>query len=151
LALNRSGKGFPKAIASWTSRFDKVEMANDGRINFRPSPHNRWTAYESPNSVDWLEIDFGLEQGTEKMVGRVDLHLYDDRGGVQPPEKYVVQYWNGTTWADVTGPRLAPDKPAGGTVNAVTFQPVRSSKLRVLFTHAGKSRSGVTEIEVWEK
>ncbi len=159
LALNTSGKGYPKATASFTSRFDKVEMANDGRINFRPSPANRWTAYESPNASDWLEIDFGPEKGAEKStekslaktVGRVDLHLYDDRGGVQPPEKYAVQFWNGKAWADVAEPQFSPDKPAGGTVNTVTFKPVRTSKVRIVFTHHGKSRSGLTEIEIWEK
>src|SRR5262249_36749587 len=44
LALNELGTGFPKASASFTSRFDKVEMVNDGRIVFRPTPGNRWTS-----------------------------------------------------------------------------------------------------------
>jgi hypothetical protein len=150
-ALNVSGRGFPKATASWTSRFDKVEMANDGRISFRGSPHNRWTAYESPNASDWLQIDFGADQGTEKTVGRVDLHLYDDRGGVQAAEKYAVEYWDGKAWSEVADARPSPEKPAGGVVNTVVFKSVRTSKLRVVFTHRGKSRSGLTEIEIWEK
>ncbi len=149
LAVNRSGRGFPKATASWTSRFDKIEMANDGRINFRPSPHNRWTAYESPNASDWLEIDFGPEKGAQS-VSRVDLHLYDDDGGVQAPEKYVVQYRDGRAWSDVPSARHSPERPTGGTVNTVVFRPVRTSKVRVVFTHRGKARSGLTEIEVWE-
>src|SRR5262245_42704650 len=59
LAFNPGGKPFPKASASFTSRFDKVEHANDGKVNFHPAPNNRWTSYESPNPTDWLEIDFG--------------------------------------------------------------------------------------------
>src|SRR5262249_34517682 len=54
LALNAGGKAFPKASASHTSRFDKVEMVNDGVMNFHATPHNRWTSYESPNATDWL-------------------------------------------------------------------------------------------------
>ncbi len=150
LALNTSGRRFPKATASWTSRFDKVEMANDGRISFSASPHNRWTAYESPDASDWLEIDFGTEKGGEKPVSRVDLHLYDDRGGVQAPEKYAVQYWDGKAWADVADARQSPQRPVGGAVNTVAFKPVRTSKVRVVFTHRGKARSGLTEIEIWE-
>src|SRR5207302_5051085 len=49
LALNEKGQGYPKASASYTSRFDKVEEVNDGRIVLRPTPRNRWTSYESPN------------------------------------------------------------------------------------------------------
>jgi len=144
LAANASGEGFPKASASWTSRYDKVEMANDGRIHFQPSPHNRWTSYESPHETDWLEIDFGQPQ----TVGRVDLYLYDDGGGVQAPRSYRVQIWDGAEWQDVRGARPDPEKPAGGRVNTVTFDTAETAKIRVVFTHAGRARSGVTEIEV---
>jgi hypothetical protein len=35
--------------------------------------------------------------------------------------------------------------------NVVTFTPLEVSKLRVVFTHNGNARSGMTEFEVWEK
>jgi hypothetical protein len=144
LALNETGKGFPKATASFTSRFDKVERVNDGRISFRPTPANRWTSYESPNGDDWLEIDFG----TKKEVGRVDLYIYDDGGGVQAPEKYRIHWWDGTNWKDVDAADMTPAKPAGGVKNTATFRRVETPKVRVVFTHQGKSRSGLTEIEI---
>jgi hypothetical protein len=147
LALNESGKGYPKASASFTSRFDKVEMVNDGRIFFRSTPHNRWTSYESPNATDWLELDFGAK----KEVGRVELYVYDDGGGVQAPEKYVVQFWDGSTWKDMPDQKRSPEKPAGGTRNTVTFPRVETAKVRVVFTHQGKARSGLTEIEMWRE
>ncbi|HEY8506051.1 MAG TPA: discoidin domain-containing protein, partial [Gemmataceae bacterium] len=147
LAANPEGKGFPKASASFTSRFDKVEMANDGRSFFTPSPHNRWTAYESPNASDWLEIDFG----EPKEVGRVVLHLYDDRGGVQAPRRYVVQFWDGEQWRDVRNAKHEPAEPTGGQVNTATFDRVQTRKVRVMFTHRDKARSGLTEIEVWRE
>jgi hypothetical protein len=147
LALNESGKGYPKASASFTSRFDKVEMVNDGRIIFRPTPHNRWTSYESPNATDWLEIDFG----DKKKVGRVELYIYDDGGGVQAPAKYTVQFWDGAAWKDVPEQKKSPVKPAGGAKNTVTFPAVETTKVRVVFTHQGKARSGLTEIEMWRE
>lgn len=147
LATNTTGQGFPKASASHTSRFDRIEFVNDGIINYRPVPNNRWTAYESPNETDWLEIDFGEPKST----GRIELHIYDDRGGVQPPASYTVQYFDNDEWQDVANVKKSPEKPQGGTMNTVTFDPVMSRKLRVVFTHAGQSRSGLTEIEVWEK
>src|SRR5262249_35426630 len=87
LALNPTGRGYPRASASFTSRYDQVKMVNDGRIFLTPAPHNRWTAFGSPSASDWLEIDFG----GPKLVGRIDLHVYDDGGGVQAPAAYNVQ------------------------------------------------------------
>lgn len=147
LALNPDGRGFPKASASYTSRFDKVEMVNDGLIFLRPNPHNRWTCFESPNATDWLAIDFG----DKKEVGRVELYIYDDKGGVQAPERYAVQYWDGAAWKDVQGQMKTPEAPAGGMRNTVRFPPVQTPKVRVVFSHRGKTRSGLSEIEIWPK
>ena len=147
LAYNPGDKPFPQASASLTSRFDKIEMVNDGRIVYAPNPANRWTAYESKSATDWLQIDFGSVQE----VGRVDLHIYDDRGGVQPPASYGVEYLEGDDWRPVAHPQKSPDKPTGGVQNTVRFDPVKTAKLRVVFTHQGASRSGLTEIEIWKK
>ena len=40
--------------------------------------------------------------------------------------------------------------PAGGQFNEVRFATVKASKVRVVFTHAGKARSGVSEVFVWD-
>lgn len=145
LAFNAGDRPFPKASASYTSRIDKVEEAIDGKTNFSPGPHNRWTAYESPHATDWLEIDFGAA----KKFARVELGIYDDRGGVQPPSSYNVQFWDGKAWHDVADAKKQPEQPAGGMFNEVRFKPVTASKVRIVFTHNGKSRSGVTEVFVW--
>ena len=148
VAFNATGEGYPKATASHSDRFGGVpERAIDGRIVYIPTPMNRWTSYGSPNEQDWLEVDFG----EEKTVGRAVLHIYDDRGGVQPPKDYVVQAWTGETWRDVDVASRDPEKPTGSMANTVTFAPATTRKVRVLFTHAGRARSGVTELELWEK
>ncbi len=147
LATNRTGRGFPKASASHTSRYDQVSMANDGVTNFQPTPHNRWTSYESPNESDWLEIDFG----ETREVGRVELAIYDDRGGVQAPRAYNVQHWDGQKWLDAAEQGFSSKQPAGGQWNEAKFKPAKTQKLRVVFTHKGKAQSGVSEILVWPK
>lgn len=145
LAHNPGGKPFPKATASYTSRFDKVETATDGKVSFGPSPHNRWTAYESPNATDWLAIDFG----EPKAFNRVELAIYDDRGGVQAPAKYAVEFWDGKEWKPVVGANRSPAKPTGGQFNEARFDRVKAARVRVVFTHAGRARSGVSELFVW--
>jgi hypothetical protein len=145
LAYNDGKQPFPKVSASHTSRYDKAEQANDGVISYAPTPHNRWTSYESSNKTDWLEIDFGAA----KSVGRVEMAIYDDSGGVQAPASYTVQHWGGAAWRDVNAPRKVPATPVGGQINEVSFDKVETSKLRVVFTHKGKARSGVSEVLVW--
>jgi hypothetical protein len=122
-------------------------MSNDGKTNFNAAPHNRWTSFESPNETDWLAIDFGQE----KTVSRVELAIYDDRGGVQAPSDYKIEYFDGRDWQSVKERDRTPARPAGGQYNEVRFEPVTAAKVRVIFTHNGKARSGVSEILVWPK
>jgi hypothetical protein len=147
LAHNPRGKGYPRATASYTSRFDKVEMANDGRVSYLPEPHNRWTCFESPNARDWLEVDFG----SEKEFSRVELAIYDDRGGVQAPQRYDVEFWDGQSWHPTERVHKTPAQPNGGQLNEVRFAKVKASRIRVVFTHNGTSRSGISELFVWSE
>lgn len=148
LAYNDGSQAFPKATASYHDRFGGVpKSANDGKTNFLPTPTNRWTSYESPNERDWLEIDFGQEVE----FGRVELAIYDDRGGVQAPVNYDIEVWVDGRWQVVSDVTKNPQKPAGGQWNSATFSSQRSSKLRVQFNNASPARSGVTEIMVWKK
>jgi hypothetical protein len=146
IAYNPSDKPFPKASASFSDRFGgKPALTIDGKVNFLPSPANRWTCYESPNKTDWLEVDFGAE----KHFARIELAIYDDGGGVQPPTRYDVEYWDGKAWQAVHNPKKTPEQPAGGQFNEVRFDQLSTSKVRVVFTHASKARSGISEILVW--
>lgn len=148
LAYNPTGQGFPKASASHSDVFGGVpKSAIDGRIMYKPTPVNRWTSYGSPNSNDWLEIEF-VEP---KEVSRAELYIFDDRGGVQAPANYVVQYFTDGEWRDAADQVKSPATPTGGTVNTVTFRKVTTAKVRVLFSHRGKARSGVTELELWKE
>ena len=145
LALNPGDRTFPKASASFTSRFDRLNMVNDGVINFNATPANRWTTFGSPNASDWLEIDFGRANE----FSRIELAIYDDRGGVQAPAAYIVQFWDGQKWVEAPNQTKAPELPAGGMLNEVRFDKVRAAKVRVVFVHQGKARSGLSEIFVW--
>lgn len=146
LAYNPEPDGFPKASASFTDRFGgNPSSAIDCKTVFLPTPMNRWTSYESKSPTDWLEIDFGREVEFR----RVELAIYDDRGGVQPPTSYAIQHWAGTEWRDVGNARKTPGQPLGSQWNEARFDPVTSSKARIVFTHRGQSRSGVSEVLIW--
>jgi F5/8 type C domain len=146
LAFNDGSQEYPVATASHHDRFGGVpQSAIDGITNFLASPVNRWTSYESKTETDWLEINFGKSVEFR----RVELAIYDDRGGVQAPIQYEIEVWNGDAWSDVKNAQKTPEKPAGSQWNSATFAPVTSEKLRITFVNAGKARSGVSEVMVW--
>ncbi|MFO0870881.1 MAG: discoidin domain-containing protein [Pirellulales bacterium] len=147
LAYNPGDRPYPRASASHTSRFDRVATVNDGVTNFLPTPANRWTSYESHETSDWLEIEWEREIEFR----RVELAIYDDRGGVQTPASYEIQYLAGDQWRAVVESQRRPAQPVGGQWNEVRFAPVQSRKLRVVFQHRGPARSGLSEILVWNE
>ena len=148
LAFNPGDNEFPKAAASFSDRFGGKPMsAIDGKIIYLPTPMNRWTSYESPNAIDWLDIDFGKTVS----VGRVELHVYDDRGGVQAPTEIKLQKFEVDHWQDIADQQATPATPTGGARNTIRFPKLTTAKIRILFTNRAAARSGVTEVEVWQE
>jgi 3-keto-disaccharide hydrolase/F5/8 type C domain-containing protein len=145
LAFNPGDRPFPRISASFTCRFDKAERANDGKTVFAERPSNRWTSFESPNASDWLEIDFGVP----KDISRIELAIYDDRRGVRVPSDYRAEVWENGAWIAVKSPKKSPLQPVGGQYNQIQFDRSRTSKVRIVFIHRGRARSGVSEILVW--
>jgi hypothetical protein len=132
--------------ASYTYENDSVTQAVDGRLSFTRYSRNRWTAFGSPNAEDWLEVDFGAP----RRLGRVELYLYGDGRGVGAPAAYRVEAWNGSAWSPVTERSRVPDKPTAWALNTLTLEPVEAPRVRVVFTHDGAMRSGLTELRVFE-
>ena len=148
VALNLKGQGFPKATASFHDVYGGIPVrANDGKVVYTSTPVNRWTSYGSPNATDWFEVDFG----EPREFGKIELCIYDDHGGVQPPKSYNVQVWDGAAWQDVADQAKSPEQPLGSAVNTVTFPKQTATKVRVQFVNDGQARSGLTEIMVWNE
>jgi hypothetical protein len=144
-AANPARDAFPRAFASFTSPVDDAQRAIDGQDFHLDVPNTRWTSYSSPNATDFLGVDFGLPTP----VSDVRFSLYDDGGGVRAPVEYRVQHWRDGSWADVEGAVRTPSRPAGGTLNRVTFAPVVTSRIRIVFTPQPGAGVGVTELESW--
>ncbi len=147
LAFNPGRNPFPKASASFTSSFDKVTRAFDGKISYNVAEKTRWTSYGSKNAEDWLAVDFG----EPKTFSRIQLAVYEDYG-VKPPAEYKIQVWQDDAWKPVELPKFNPAKPTGGEVNEVIFKSVTASKARVVFTPmSNKVGVGVAEMMVSEE
>jgi predicted GH43/DUF377 family glycosyl hydrolase len=129
--------------ASYTFVRDDVAQAVDGVVSYSDAPRNRWTAYQSPNAADWLEVRLP----GRRAVSGVRLHVYDDGGGVQPPARCEVEYLRGKTWQPTARHVRTPATPGAG-INDIGFDPVNTDAIRLWFHHRPGSYSGVTEVEV---
>ncbi|HEY5583325.1 MAG TPA: glycoside hydrolase family 16 protein, partial [Ruminiclostridium sp.] len=130
--------------ASYTNAGDNIYQVNNGVIHYT-GPHDRWTSYGTQSTSDWVEIDFG----TLMSISSSKLNIYDDGGGVKTPASYNMQYWNGTSWIDLSNQVKSPFAPQGNVTNTVTFTQVSTTKVRVVLIHQSLSSSGLTEFEVF--
>jgi hypothetical protein len=142
LAFNGGDTQYPRASASFTSASDRVAQVNDLRIAFTRYSRNRWTAYQSPNPRDWVEIDLG----SPKTVSIIELYLYGDDAGIKAPRDYALQTWNGNAWQDVRVRSRVPVRPLASARNVVKLEPVVTSRVRVLLEHDLPAFSGITEL-----
>jgi hypothetical protein len=134
------------AGASYTYLKDDPQQAIDGTVSYTVSPSNRWTAYNSPNAADWLQIQFP----TSRSISGVALYIYNDGQSVHPPSSYDVQYYDGgaqgSPWISTPNQSKTPATPTA-ELNVDTFNAVTTNSIRVFFTHQGNgSYSGVTEM-----
>jgi hypothetical protein len=151
LALKTNASEYPEVSASYTCPCeDSVWKAVNGEINYDGGYHDRWTSWPTPNVTDWFAIDFGptTSPTPPTQFNRVKLYIYDDGGGVKPPDSYVVQYWQDNDWHDVVDASESTESPQAG-LNTIDFDTVTSSRLRVEFTNHPGSSSGLVEIEVF--
>ena len=108
-----------------------------------------WGNLGSPNDQDWLEVDLGRPT----RFNAVKPYFYSNKafgaGGntYRPPSAYVVQYFDGSQWADVPGQVRSPATPAPN-LNQVTFAPITAQRVRLLMTRQTGFAVGVKEFQV---
>ena len=110
-------------------------QAIDGRIFYDNIPFNRWSNTGSKSESDWFAVDFGRN----KTFDSITLYVYSDvvtiEGRIDCPNKMVVQYMTeDKEWKDVVNQLSVPSKFSPNDVNRISFTPVKTSQLRVVFT-----------------
>jgi hypothetical protein len=146
LAYREDGEEYPKLSASYTFEYDQLSEINDMKTVLLTRSANRWTAFESPNESDWVEVDFGERKG----VSRFDLYLYGDDNRVKAPKSYTIEYWDDNQWKKVNRKSMIPETPEAMALNKVVVEPVETSKIRIHFEHPLPDFAGVTELMIWE-
>jgi hypothetical protein len=138
--------GFPMPSASVNNSEDELYQAVDGRVWFYPNVRNYWSNAGSQTDEDWFSLDFGIE----KQCGSAELYFFADGVNFKPPTKFTVQYWTGQDWSDVSGLHQMPQTPLANGENSITFRPVNTSKLRILFANPKQASIALVELKVFE-
>ena len=130
------------ASASYSSPWTTVSALNNGIYPIQSSDDNDLTPYWGDwpmTGPQWIELDWTSSVTTNG----TEIYWADDGGGLLPPSSWVVQYWTGTAWADVTSQSGEPT--AINTFNQVTFDPVTTTKLRISLLGAGTASVGAIQ------
>jgi hypothetical protein len=116
------------ASASYASPWTTISAINNGIYPIQSSDDNNLTPYWATwpeTGTQWMELDWSQPVTTNGS----SVYFADDGGGLRLPASWTVQYWDGSNWDDVTGASSYP--AADDTFNAVTFDSVTTTKLRV--------------------
>jgi hypothetical protein len=146
LAVNMARSGFPVPSASVNNSENGLYQAVDGRVWFYPNVRNYWSNAGSQAAKDWFSLDFGVE----KRIRSAELYFYADGEKFFPPTEFIVQYWTGQNWSEVSGLHKTPQIPLANGENNITFHPVNTSKLRILFTNPKRTSIALVELKVFE-
>ena len=145
LAVNYARSGFPVPSASTNNSPGTLYQAVDGRVWFYPEMRNYWSNDGSQTATDWFALDFGAE----KEFSSVQLYFYADDTQFKAPEKYDVQYWQEGSWKNVPGEKRSPARPLANGENVISFHPISTSKLRILFDNPKAAAVALVEVKAF--
>ena len=128
--------------ASYTSPWATVDGINSGLYPVQSNDDNDLTPYwgDWPQTgTHWIELDWSSPITTNSS----QLYFADDGGGLLAPSSWVVQYWSGTAWVNVSN--QSGDPAQINQFNQVTFDSVTTTKLRVSMQGTGTASVGVVQ------
>ncbi|WP_135555385.1 discoidin domain-containing protein [Paenibacillus cymbidii] len=153
-ALHANGAAYPSITASYTCNCgDNVSYLNDGLYDFNDGAHHRWTSWPQ-TTVQTVDIDFGQPV----TFNQINLYLFNDGGGVQPPSSYAIQFWDDGAWTNVANETHTPAIPTAkelltansvNTLNTALFDAVTSTKARIVLTPKVTASVGLVELEIF--
>ncbi len=145
-SLNIARKDYPVPTASVNAIPDSMYQAIDGRCWYFSEIRNRWSSFGSSSSVDWYAIDFG----TIHTISSVLMGFYADGLIYKQPVNYKIEYWSGSQWLPVTHEARSPELPVKNTMNRANFDPVATSRIRVIFVRNDlQHHTAIAELEVY--
>jgi hypothetical protein len=122
----------------------RAEVINDGFINISAGAYS-WTDY---HAGQYNDAEVGVVFARECLVGEMELHFLEDNFGCMAPAYIEAQYFNGAEWVPVANQSKTTGFAAGK--NTITFDKVRTSKIRVIMKHTPNMGLAISECLVFD-
>jgi hypothetical protein len=130
-------------VCSFTSSWEDCDAVNDGidPPSSNDTVNPRWGTWPEEGE-QWAD----LRWSPPVTLDRAEVYFFDDNQGIDMPASWELQYWNGSTYVDVTNP--SSYTTTADQYNTVTFNEITTSRLRVLLQSAADS-VGLLEVQAW--
>jgi hypothetical protein len=135
VALAANG-GVASASSTYSSNYPVAALNNGDRKGVNWGAGGGWNDATSNVYPDWVQIDFSASQ----TINEIDLFTLP---GVTD---FQVQYWTGTTWADVPGGYVTGNRNVWRQMSILN---VTTSKIRVLVNASLNGYSRIVELEAY--
>ena len=134
-----------EASSSYVSGDTSLAALNDGYQPTSSRDRRRGSYGNWPRrGTQWVQYDWSKPISTNK----IDVYWWDDRRGVRLPEACRLLYWDGQTFIPVSNPSgLGVEE---SKYNTMTFDEVRTFKLRLEIDSNGTYSSGILEWKVYD-
>jgi parallel beta-helix repeat protein len=152
IAESKYKRDFPKPISSVNSCNSCEWSPLSGQHKFRGDGTPRWSSLriDEVPSKDWYGVDFGIE----REINRLDIYFYHnvtryfDKYFEGIPSDYVLEYWKEGQWIPIDNCAKSSEivQP---NLNRLDFQPVITSKLRVVVKHQEVSYTSIYAFEAY--
>ena len=142
---NLAGSASPSC--SYTSSWESCAAINNGDEPTSsdygaPNQGNRWGTWPETGQ-QWAQLNWSSPQ----TLSRAQVYFFDDNQGIDMPSSWKLQYWNGSSYVDVPGASGYPI--AHHQYNTVTFDPVTTTRLRVVLNSNGGYSVGLLEVKAF--
>ena len=134
----------PVPSASINSIPDSLYQAIDGRCWYFKEIKNWWSTYGSNSKSNWYALDFGKIVNVSSVV----INFYAADNMYNAPTDYKVEYWKENKWAELQNVIKKPDIPIGNGPNAVKFDTIKTSGIRIVFDNE-KNFVAISEIKAY--
>ena len=124
---------------------NRLMEINDGIIDL--SVGNRsWTDWNSAGNYP-NDATVGIRFDQAYLVNEIDLAFFED-GGCKVPTRITLQYWNGSSYVNVSNQSRTTGFAQGE--NVITFTPVKTSSIQVVMVHTSRMGLAISEFMVSE-
>ena len=146
LPAGRNLAPFAAPMTSYVSPWETLSAIDDGYMPTNSADHSHGAYGNYPQTgTQWVEYDWPLPITTSRM----DVYWWQDNVGIYAPASCSLQYWNGNGFVPVSNPSglgVALDQ-----FNTTTFDPVTTTRLRLLFqSDASGHSTGILEWRVYD-